>query len=395
MKTTKFFPIIGGAFFILIFFFSAQAQARAVWVRPFVGADQTVRRDPARGREFIRRELEKIKRAGLNVVYLETFWDGYAIYPSGVVPQRPLAIAYGTAEDGKKSRDVLQIYLEEAAKLNLNIHAWMHVFHQWNSNLGGLEKSPIFSKNPDWAMLDASGSPLVKSEPEGANRDIYKTYLSPSNPSARKYLRAVVSELASKYPRLGGVQWDYIRYPLHTPEMQFDYSPDALARFKKETGIDARKISQRETPKEWEIWQNWKTRQITETVKELSEIVRKKRPGWEISAAVFPGFDENLRVKMQDSREWARKNYINALLPMLYSTDYEQVRSWSAEFKKGLPPKTKIYPALFIGHFYDPKQKKLDARYLDLTGKYEFSGFALFAAQSLTDDLIEKLNGKN
>jgi hypothetical protein len=42
------------------------------------------RKDAGKGREFIRRELEKIKRAGLNTVYLEAFWDGYTIYPSRV-----------------------------------------------------------------------------------------------------------------------------------------------------------------------------------------------------------------------------------------------------------------------------------------------------------------------
>ncbi len=57
------------------------AQTKAVWVRPFIGVDEVVRRDAAKGREFIRRELEQIKRADLNTVYLETFWDGYTIFP--------------------------------------------------------------------------------------------------------------------------------------------------------------------------------------------------------------------------------------------------------------------------------------------------------------------------
>jgi uncharacterized lipoprotein YddW (UPF0748 family) len=389
MKRLKFFAL--QILFILSFFAQAQAQMRAVWVRPFVGADQQVRRSPELGREFIRQELEKINRAGLNTVYLEAFWDGYSIYPSRIVPQRPLSIAYGTAEDGKPAWDVLQTYLDEAAKLNIKIHAWLHVFHQWNSNLGGLEKSPIFSKHPDWAMLDFSGSPLVKSEAEGANRDIYKVFLSPSNPAARKYLRSVVAELAAKYPQIGGVQWDYIRYPLHTPEIQFDYSRDALARFKKDTGLDAQKLS----PAEWKIWQEWKTRQVTETVKELAAIVRSKQPKWEISAAVYPGFDENLRSKMQDSRNWARASDIDALLPMLYSADFAQIEFWSREFRADVLPKTKVYPALLIGNFYDAKSKRFDARYLDLADKFNFNGFALFAAQNLTDDLIEKLNKKN
>jgi uncharacterized lipoprotein YddW (UPF0748 family) len=375
------------------FYYSSHAQAqkvRGVWVRPFIGATAETRKNQAKGREFIRAELEKIKRANLNTVYVEAFWNGYAMYPSRVAPQRPLAIPYGTAENGK-GWDVLQTYLEEGEKLNVKIHAWLHVFHQWSTNLGDLEKSPIFAKHPDWAILDASGSPLVKSEAEGANRDIYKVFISPSNPAARKYLRTVVSELAEKYPKLAGVQWDYIRYPLHTNEQSFDYNPLTLAAFQQETDFDVKKLDPKRTPGEWKIWQDWKIRQINQTVEELAQIVRKKRPRWEISAAVFPDIEENLRVKMQDWKGWAETSSVDALLPMLYSTDYERVENWAKEFRRDVPTKIKIYPALFIGHFYNPKEKKLIENYLEIERKFKFDGYGLFAAQNLTDDLIEKL----
>ncbi|MDQ3179754.1 MAG: hypothetical protein M3Q33_04465, partial [Acidobacteriota bacterium] len=95
----------------LIFFaltFVAQAQMKAIWVRPFINADVETRKDAAKGREFIRKELSRIKRANLNTVYLESFWDGYAIYPSKFAPQRPLNINYGVADERGKGWDVLQ-----------------------------------------------------------------------------------------------------------------------------------------------------------------------------------------------------------------------------------------------------------------------------------------------
>ncbi len=378
--------------------FSVNAQTRAVWVRPFINADVETRRDAAKGREFIRKELERIKQANLNTVYLEAFWDGYTIYPSKFATQRPLRILYGVAyndEAGNNTTwDVLQTYLNEGARMDLKIHAWFHVFHQWNTNLGGLDKSPIFKQFPEWAMLDKSGSPFVKSEAEGAKRDIFKVFLSPASLQARKFLRQVVAEVAEKYPKLGGIQWDYIRYPYQTPDAQFDYNPLTLAQFQKESGLDARKLNAKQTPKEWKIWQDWKTGQVTEVVKELSEIIRRKQPQWEISAAVFPSIEENLRLKQQDWKDWAEKGYIDALLPMLYSTDYSRVENWAREFRRDVPQKTKIYPAVFIGHFYSHKDKKFDERYLNLQTKFEFNGVGLFAAQSLTDELIEKLSRK-
>lgn len=367
------------------------AQTRAVWVRPFIGADVETRKNAAKGREFIRAELRKIKRADLNTVYLESFWDGYTIYPSKFAAQRPLRIEYGTADSDGKSWDVLKTYIEEGDKLNVKIHAWLHVFHQWNTNLGGLENSPIFAKHKDWAALDSSGSPLVRSEAEGANRDIYKVFMSPSHTEVRKFLREIVGEITKNYPRLGGIQWDYIRYPLQTDESSFDYNPLTVARFRKESGLDAKKLSAKNTLKEWKIWQDWKTAQVTETVRELAAIVRKNQPQWEISAAVFPDIEQNLRVKQQDWKTWAAKGYVDALLPMLYSPNLSKVEIWAKDFRRDVAPKTKIYPALFIGHFYDAKTKKLDGGYLQIPAKFQFDGFGLFAAQSLTEDLIEKL----
>jgi uncharacterized lipoprotein YddW (UPF0748 family) len=371
-----------------------KAQVKGVWVRPLIGATLETRKDAAKGREFIRMELERVKRAKLNTVYLESFWDGYTIYPSHLSPQRPLSMDYGVADGTRNGWDVLQTYIEEGAKLGLKVHAWMHVFHQWNTNLGGVEKSPIFTRHPEWAMLDSKGSPLVISEAEGANHNIFKVFMSPSNTEVRKYLREVVGEITNKYPKLAGIQWDYIRYPLQTPESPFDYNPLTLSAFQKETGLDAKKLDAKQTPKEWKIWQDWKTGQVTQTVKELAEIVRKNQPGWEISAAVFPDIEQNLRVKQQDWKSWAQLGLVDALLPMLYNRDINRVETWAKDFRRHVSPKTKIYPALFIGHFYEGAERKLDRRYLDVETKFKFNGFALFAAQSLTDDLIEKL-GRN
>jgi uncharacterized lipoprotein YddW (UPF0748 family) len=400
LKFKKYFLFLCVSVSLWLIPTAANAQVKAVWVRPFINAAEETRKNPVKGREHIRAELERIKRANLNTVYLEAFWDGYTIYPSKFAPQRPLNIPYGVARKDEAGQsetwDVLKVYIEEAEKQNLKIHAWFHVFHQWNTNLGGLDKSPIFKQYPEWAMLDVNNSPLVTLEAEGANRDIYKVFMSPSHPQVRKFLRQIVAEIADKYPQLGGIQWDYIRYPLQSAETPFDYNPLTLAQFTKETKIDATKISPKSNPKEWQIWQDWKTRQVTEVVKELGEIVRKKQPRWEISAAVFPDIEQNLRVKQQDWKSWAQKGYVDALLPMVYSPNFSKVENWAKDFRKELADtKTKIYPALFIGHFYNEKSKLYDENYLKLETILKFDGFGLFAAQSLTDDLIEKLSKRN
>ena len=389
-KAKLFFALLPFAFLLLpcLNF----AQTRAVWVRPLMNADESVRGDERRVREFVRRELEKIKHAKLNTVFVETLWDGYTIYPSRVTSRRPLSIECGTTKKNGKNFDVLKIYLEEAGKLNLKIHAWLHIFHQWNTNLGDISKSPIFSAHPDWAALDQTNSPYIKSEAEGAKREIFKVFLSPSNPAARRFLENIIRELAEKYPDLAGAQWDYIRYPLHDAEQKFDFSNDALAWFKKETGLNAQDLK---SGSERLRWQNWKILQVTETVESFNKIVRKIRPGWEISVAVFPGFEHTLQVKMQDSRRWAQLGWIDAIYPMLYSPKFETVETWAREFRREIPPSVKVNATFFISHFYDRKTGAVDERFLELKKKYDYDGIAFFAAQLLTDDLIEKLGKEN
>ena len=375
----------------------APAGVRAVWVRPFIGAGEYVRRSPERGRAFIRAELERVRRAGFDTVYVESYFDGYTIYPSRVAQQRPLAITYGVASRGPAGRvetwDVLRVYLEEGRRLGLSVQAWFEVFFAWHTGLGEVSRSPIFSRHPDWLALDASGSPLVRAEAEGPNREISKVLMSPSHRGVRSFLNLLVREIAVRYPALDGIQLDYIRYPAHTPQAPFDYSADALRQFRAATGLDARKLSPDATPREWLRWQGWKTEQVTEVVRQLGHTVRSVRPRWVISAAVFPGFEEDLRVKMQDTREWARRGYVDALLPMLYSPNFERVDEWAREFREGIGRGTRVYPALFIGHLYDPKAGRLDERYLRLMRKHDFDGVGLFAAQLLTDDLIARLAG--
>jgi hypothetical protein len=52
----------------------------------------------------------------------------------------------------------------------------------------------------------------------------------------------------------------------------------------------------------------------------------------------------------------------------------------------------RVYPALYVGHFYDAHAKTLDMRYLELPAKLKMDGYGLFAAQLVTDDLAAKLS---
>jgi hypothetical protein len=68
------------------------------------------------------------------------------------------------------------------------------------------------------------------------------------------------------------------------------------------------------------------------------------------------------------------------------------VENWCKEFRAGIPKSVRVYPALYVGHFYDAHAKTLDMRYLELPAKLKMDGYGLFAAQLVTDDLAAKLS---
>jgi hypothetical protein len=55
----------------------SKAQTKAVWIRPFINANETIRGDQQKATQYIRNELERMKRAGFDTIFVESLWDGY------------------------------------------------------------------------------------------------------------------------------------------------------------------------------------------------------------------------------------------------------------------------------------------------------------------------------
>jgi hypothetical protein len=144
----------------------------------------------------------------------------------------------------------------------------------------------------------------------------------------------------------------------------FDYNPLTLAHFKKETGIDAKKFPKNE-PKEWKIWQDWKTRQVTEVVEELRRNCSQKRPKWEISAAVFPDIEENLRVKQQDWKVGRKKATSTRFCRCSTAPITRARRNLGERFSPRRVRENENLSGDFHRAFLHAKRKKYDERYLD------------------------------
>ena len=112
---------------------------RGAWHRP-------VETTPA----AVAQTLDTLKAAGINTVFLETYFHGYTIFPSQTFQ------AYGLTPENPKFKgvDLLQLWTDEAHKRNMQVHTWFQVFY------GGTKvfnpPGPILSKYPSWANVQFS-----------------------------------------------------------------------------------------------------------------------------------------------------------------------------------------------------------------------------------------------
>ncbi|QSZ27029.1 family 10 glycosylhydrolase [Aceticella autotrophica] len=268
------------AFFMA--FESVKVENRAVWVRP---KETTV--------DEVKKHLDMLKDLNINTIYLETYWGGYAVYPTGndIMQQNPMYNGF----------DVLGAYIKEAHARGMEVHAWVEDF--------AVDK-PVLDRKPEWANLDR------KMNSNG-------NFLNPSLVEVRDFLSDLYKSLVKKYD-LDGIQFDYMRYPLPGGYSD-DYGYDTYTRqlFKNITAVDP--ITLHPGDALWQKWCDFRVKIITTFAYRIISEIRSIKPDLQISADVWPNYDKALTDIFQDSRDWTKRDYINNLIPMSYNIDVPPV----------------------------------------------------------------------
>ena len=301
-------------------------EARAVWLdRGTIIAA----RSPA-GMAAI---FDKLRNAGINVVYFETNNAGYCTYPTKVSVQNPETIGW----------DPLGSAVKEARKRGMEIHAWM-----WTFAVGNLRHNPIIGKDADfpgpvlstkdfsWALARANGALLPNNQPE--------FWIDPSNLQGRQFIKDLAREIVQNYP-VDGVQFDYIRYPFNGKgtEMGFDWA--GRMRFERETGLNLDRMDEETRT----VWQAWKISQVSSFVRDTSQYLRKLRPGLRISAAVY-ATPRRLRTGniQQEWETWVANGWVDTLNPMTYVGSAKELATNAGYVRETTADKALVFPGLSI-----------------------------------------------
>lgn len=352
---------------------SKAVEGRGVWHRP-----------KENNLDDVKSVLEELKRNNINMLYLETFYHGYTIYPSkanDIIEQNPL---FKNNNYGKYGNDILKAFVEEGKKYGIEVHAWVQDFFVGYEQDGNIETvdSPILSKKPQWTLLNYDNTAATKLE----GGQYY--FMDPSNPEVRQFLLEIYSEMVSKY-NLDGIQLDYIRYPVGQYKGDNGYNESSMNRFKEvysiEESVDIRALMDKDKNADWEMWHNrwyeWKQENITTFVGIVNDNIKKIDKETLISTAIFPNIEEAKNKKMQNWPKWVENGYIDLTAPMAYYKDSNTVKTSIEKMVQYVDGNCLNYGG--IAPTYLGLTPENNALQIKAAQEGNAQGFAIFASQSL------------
>ncbi|APB32563.1 hypothetical protein GlitD10_0262 [Gloeomargarita lithophora Alchichica-D10] len=279
----------------------SKSEVRAMWLdRETIVA--------ARGEAGLVPIFERMRAAGVNLVFFETVNAGYPIYPSRVAPQQnPLTRGW----------DPLAAAVKLAKERNMELHPWVWVFavgnRRHNAILGQPTGylGPVLSAYPEWANRDNRGSVIPPRQD--------KPFLDHAHPQAREYLLRLFEEIVTRY-EVDGLHLDYIRYPFQSGGVPYGYGSASRQIYQQLTGIDPLTLNPGQP--EWQNWTEWRTEQVTSFVTTVNQRLKQKRPELVLSTAVFAySRPSRLYRLQQDWETWAVTGAVDMVVLMSYAED--------------------------------------------------------------------------
>lgn len=101
---------------------------QGVWLSPDWILPGLQNYDEAQARDIIRLTMASLKKQGINAVFLETLVRGTSIASGEALPLYA-HLHWPFEKRGSRTLDVLQLVIDEADRLDMGVHAWVHMFY--------------------------------------------------------------------------------------------------------------------------------------------------------------------------------------------------------------------------------------------------------------------------
>ena len=289
-------------------------EVRAVWLTTIGGIDwphsyAQSERSAEKQKEELRAILDRLQKANINTILLQTRIRATTIYPSQYEPWDGCLSGFPGKSPGY---DALQFAIDECHKRGMEVHAWVVTIPvgKWNSY--GCRQ-------------------LRKRFPRLIKRIDQDGYMDPEATQTGCYLAEMCREIVQRYD-VDGIHLDYIRYP---ETWKFRISKDQARG------------------------------NITRIVEKIHQAVKQEKPWVKMSCSPIGKFDDlsrywshgwNAYTKVaQDAQAWLKDGLMDELFPMMYFRG-DQFFPFAIDWKEHSYGKI-IAPGLGI-YFLDPKEGK-------------------------------------
>jgi len=304
-------------------------EERAVWLATIGGIDwprtkATDALSTERQKQELIAILDKLQRANINVVIMQTRIRGSVIYPSDIEPwDNAITGRAGVAPN----YDPLAFAIEECHHRGMEFHAW-------------LVSIPLGTTS----RQNSYGAKSIMRHHRNLCKSVRgEVFMIPGQPGTADYIADIAREIVERYD-VDGISLDYIRYP----ESQYRFNDDNL--YKTSSGLSKA---------------DWRRENITRIVRRVHEVVKAIKPWVKLSSSPIGKYSNLSRygssgwdcydAVYQDPQAWLRDNLQDMLFPMMYFLGdhfYPFVFNWQ-ENSYGHP----IAAGLGI-YFLDPKEGK-------------------------------------
>ncbi len=350
-----------------------QDELKGVWIRPAYY-----------NQESIVKVLDNLANAGINNVFIETYYHGKTIFPSNTMEKYGFIKQY----EDYIGFDPLRIWINEAHKRGIKVHIWFQTFYVGNKPP---ESNPeyILAKRPEWANYqkkNADSETLVYSVSEHNGY-----FIDPANPEVQNFLYELLCEIVTRY-KPDGINLDYIRYPqsLSANYSNYDmsnwgYTKFAREEFQKVYGVDP--IELKQTDALWNYWRFYRCSKVTNFVKRASALCRSNNI--QLTTVIFPNRTTAMETKLQDWKNWSINNFVDGFTPLFLTCDDKTAINLMEEVLRNKSASTKLYAGLFVT-FMNGSNSDL-IKQIHATRKYALNGLILFDYAHLNDGYVNTL----
>ena len=306
-------------------------EFHGIWLRPV-----------EKNKSEIVKTLKELKKTGIDNIFLETYYQGYTIFPSktmqkyGITSQKPEFTGW----------DPLKIWIKEAHKRGMKIHVWFQAFYAGNEDVSQTPGHILYIY-PEWANIQRKNAYEDVLKPFVSEHNGY--FLDPANHIVRKFLLSLINEISSDYD-IDGLNIDYVRYPQSlSPNFSgylastWGYTKEARNNFRKKYRKDPLDLDVQNPL--WQKWIRYRQNYVTEFVSKVKSAVNNKNIV--ISTVIFSDTNKTAVTKLQNWLKWIQNNYVDAVTPLIMSSDEYRAEISVRKIKKIVGNKAKIYPGLF------------------------------------------------